>query len=184
MYIINASKIKPKSISECQTSSSSSNSSPVVRAVLRRPAPLRLVAVLGVASRLGLATTRLYMAAGHIATGWLWVRAAVVAASTGGKRWVGFVLVSRWRAGSSVRNHYSGSLTVAKSDCGSLRGVRSRAGARARARSRLRRHASVDGFGNSNIGSARGAVGGLRDIDSGSGRASAFHNHRSVLSRR
>src|ERR1700712_2792401 len=118
MYIINAGKIKIKSVSEFQTSSSSSSSSPVVRAVLRRPAPLRLVAVLGVASRLGLATTRLYMAAGHIATGWLWVRAAVVAASAGGKWWVGFVLVSRWRAGSSVRDHYSCSLTVAKSDCG------------------------------------------------------------------
>lgn len=116
---------------------------PAVGAVLRRPAPLRLVAVLSVSGGLGLTTTGLHVTAGNIATGWLWA-GAVATSSSCGEWWVRAVVAARssgeWRVrsvttmtgrlvGSSVRDDYSRGLAVTKSDGGSLGGAGSRAGA-------------------------------------------------------
>ena len=110
---------------------------PAVGAVLRWPAPLRLVPVLSESGGLGLATSRLHVAARNIATGWLWA-GAVATTCTSGEWWVRAVVAARscgewrvrsvttmagWLVGSSVRDDYSRSLTVTKSDGGSLSGA-------------------------------------------------------------
>lgn len=112
-------------------------------AVLGWPAPLRLVAVLSISGGLDLATSRLHVAARNIATGWLWA-GAVAATSSSGEWWVRTMVAARssgewrvssvttmtgWLVGSSVRDNYSCSLTVTKSDGGSLSGAGTRAGA-------------------------------------------------------
>ena len=111
---------------------------PAVGAVLRRPAPLRLVAVLSVSGGLGLTTTGLHVTAGNIATGWLWA-GAVATSSSCGEWWVRAVVAARssgewrvrsmavtviaWRVGGGVRNDYGRSLAVSKSNSGSLGGA-------------------------------------------------------------
>jgi hypothetical protein len=168
-----------------------------VGSVLRRPSPLRLVAVLSDsvagrlrvgASRLGLTTSRLHVAAGGLDTAsGSWVR--VVAISSAGRGWrVGAIFgsVGVWRecvvAGvvartvrlvggvggcGGVGDHDRGGLAVTKSDGGGLCGVRTRA------LGWCRRHAGVDGLGHGHD-SRRRAVCGLVDVDRGSGRAGIF----------
>lgn len=97
------------------------------------------------------------------------------------------MIVSSWLAGGSVCDHYSGSLTIPKSDRGRLSGVRSRVRAGAagtRARSRLSWHGSVNSLGDGDVGRHRWAVGRLVDVDS-SGRwaCTLSRDHRSVFSR-
>jgi hypothetical protein len=168
-----------------------------VGSVLRRPSPLRLVAVLWDsvagrlrvgASRLGLTTSRLHVAAGGLdAASGSWVR--VVAIPSAGQGWrVGAIagsvgvgrecvvagvvartvrLVGGVGGCGGVGDHDRGGLAVTKSDGGCLGGVR------IRALGRCWRHAGVDSLGHGHD-SCRRAVCGRVDVDRGSGRAGLF----------
>jgi hypothetical protein len=166
--------------------------SPVVGAVLLRPAPLRFITVLRDsvagrlrvgASRLGLTAGRLHMTASGLdsAGG---SRVGAVAASSAGRGWrVGAILrsvrVGRVGAvagvvaravrlvrgvGGGVGDHDRGGLAVTESDGGGLGGVR------IRTLGRRSRHSGVDSLGHGD-GSRWRAVRGLVDVDCGSGRA-------------
>jgi len=160
---------------------------PAVRAILRRPGPLRLVVVFwdsvagGLrvgASRLGRTASRLHMAASGLdsASGCR-VRAVVTSSAILGPVGVGRVgavagVVARAirlvrSVGGGVRDHNRCSVAIAESNCGSFGGVR------IRTFGRCRRHAGVDGLSNSRD-SRRRAVRGLADVDSGSRRAGVF----------
>jgi hypothetical protein len=191
----------PKSVNlkcfQVRSSRSSYDCSPVVGAILGRPAPLGLVAVfrdsvarrlrVG-ASRLGLTASRLHVAASGLdsASG-SWVGAVV--ASSAGRGWrvgaiarsvrvrrVGAVarvvartvrLVRGVCGSGSVGDHHRGGLAGTESDGGRLSGVRTRTV------SRCKRHAGVDGLSHCH-NSSRRAFCGLVDVDRSSGRASVL----------
>jgi hypothetical protein len=163
---------------------------PDVGSVLRRPSPLRLVAMFrdSVAGGLRVGASRLdRTASGLHATSRRGVRAVVASSAGWGWRvgaiarsvrvgWVVVVarvvartirLVGGVGGGGRVGDHDRGSLAVTKSDGGGLGGVRTRA------LGWCRRHASVDSLSDCHD-SCRRAVCGLADVDCGSGRAGIF----------
>ena len=146
---------------------------------------------MSIASRLGLATSRLHVTARHVATGRLWaggvattsasrVRTVVVAVASGEWRVRSMAMTGRCM-GSSVSDNYSCGLAITKCDCGSLSGAVTSVGVRARAGGRLGWHTSIHSLSDSNVRNrAAGRLfrGDHRSVLSGSSR-----NDRGVLSR-
>lgn len=160
--------------------------SPILRAVLGRPAPLAVL-VRGVAGGLRvcaggldvtasgldlttgrLDTTRRLDTASGLDIGAGRVGLAVVVAA-GGEGRAG-VRLGVWLVSGRVSDDDSGGLAAAQSDCG---GLGHAVGARARVGSRLGGHGGVNCLGDGDLGRRR-AVSGLGDVDCGGRGAGAF----------